>query len=171
MAEDYGVTDLPVLVYFENQVPNVFEGDLSVEEEVLQWLITQRTEDRIELITRVMLETSVEETQYLAVYFSKLNYLPIRFLSRQSFPMYLNVTSIVAKPSCHICDEILEGLEKIDDECDVFGIHMVKIQDSQLAKRYSIKTFPALVYFRNGNPLLFEGATTCLPYLSFPFDE
>jgi len=47
-------------------------GDLSVEEEVLQWLITQRTEDRIELITRAMLETFVEETQYLAVYFSKL---------------------------------------------------------------------------------------------------
>ncbi|XP_011137175.2 uncharacterized protein LOC105181845 isoform X2 [Harpegnathos saltator] len=131
VAEDYGVTDFPVLVYFENQVPNVFEGDLSIEEEVLQWLITQRTEDRIELITRVMLETSVEETQYLAVYFNKQN--------------------------CHICDEILEGLEKIDDECDVFGIHMVKIQDPQLAKRYSIKTFPALVYFRNGNPLLFEG--------------
>ncbi|KAH0944656.1 hypothetical protein HN011_000585 [Eciton burchellii] len=131
VAEDYGVTDLPVLVYFENQIPNVFEGDLSVEEEVLQWLITQRTEDRIELITRVMLETSVEETQYLAVYFNKQN--------------------------CHICDEILEGLEKIDDECDVFGIHMVKILDPQLAKRYSIKTFPALVYFRNGNPLLFEG--------------
>ena len=61
------------------------------------------------------------------------------------------------KPNCFICDEILEGLEKIDDECDVFGIHLVKIQDPQLAKRYSIKTFPALVYFRNGNPLLFEG--------------
>ncbi|XP_017758613.1 PREDICTED: uncharacterized protein LOC108549636 isoform X4 [Eufriesea mexicana] len=131
VAEDYGVTDFPVLVYFENQIPNVFEGDLKVEEEVLQWLITQKTEDRIELITRVMLETSVEETQYLAVYFYKQN--------------------------CHICDEILEGLEKIDDECDVFGIQLVKIQDPQLAKRYSIKTFPALVYFRNGNPLLFEG--------------
>ncbi|XP_043516214.1 protein disulfide-isomerase-like isoform X1 [Frieseomelitta varia] len=131
VAEDYGVTDFPVLVYFEKQLPNVFEGDLKVEEEVLQWLITQKTEDRIELITRVMLETSVEETQYLAVYFYKLN--------------------------CHICDEILEGLERIDDECDVFGIHLVKIQDPQLAKRYSIKTFPALVYFRNGNPLLFEG--------------
>ncbi|KAK1134834.1 hypothetical protein K0M31_007603 [Melipona bicolor] len=131
VAEDYGVTDFPVLVYFEKQLPNVFEGDLKVEEEVLQWLITQKTEDRIELITRVMLEASVEETQYLAVYFYKLN--------------------------CHICDEILEGLERIDDECDVFGIHLVKIQDPQLAKRYSIKTFPALVYFRNGNPLLFEG--------------
>ncbi|XP_076765990.1 hulk isoform X1 [Xylocopa sonorina] len=131
VAEDYGVMEFPVLVYFENLIPNVFEGDLKVEEEVLQWLITQKTEDRIELITRVMLENSVEETQYLAVYFYKQN--------------------------CHICDEILEGLEKIDDECDVFGIHLVKIQDPQLAKRYSIKTFPALVYFRNGNPLLFEG--------------
>lgn len=48
-------------------------------------------------------------------------------------------------------------MEQVDDECDVFGIHMVKIQDPQLAKRYSIKTFPALVYFRNGNPLIFEG--------------
>ncbi|CAG9794976.1 unnamed protein product [Diatraea saccharalis] len=131
IAESYGVTDFPVLVYFENNIPNVYEGSLSEEEEVLQWLITQKTEDRIELITRVMLEKMVEETQYLAVYFYKLN--------------------------CHICDHILEGLESIDDECDVYGIHMVKIQDPQLAKRYSIKTFPAMVYFRNGNPLLFEG--------------
>lgn len=61
------------------------------------------------------------------------------------------------KNKCNICDAILEGLELIDDECDVFGIHMVKIQDPQLAKRYSIKTFPALIYFRNGNPLIFEG--------------
>ncbi|KAJ8875641.1 hypothetical protein PR048_023537 [Dryococelus australis] len=61
------------------------------------------------------------------------------------------------KENCNICMTILEELEKIDDECDVYGIHMVKIQDPQLAKRYSIKTFPALVYFRNGNPLLFEG--------------
>ncbi|XP_034245365.1 uncharacterized protein LOC117647614 isoform X2 [Thrips palmi] len=131
IAEDYGVTDFPCLVYFENMIPNVFEGDLAEEEEVLQWLITQRTEDRIELITRVMLEAAVESTQYLAVYFYKSN--------------------------CHTCDLILEGLEGVDDECDVYGIHMVKIQDPQLAKRYSIKTFPAMVYFRNGNPLLFEG--------------
>lgn len=46
-------------------------GDLKEEEEVLQWLITQRTEDRIELVTRSMLESIVQETQYLAVYFCK----------------------------------------------------------------------------------------------------
>ncbi|XP_058464966.1 uncharacterized protein LOC131438746 isoform X6 [Malaya genurostris] len=131
IAEHYGIFDYPVLVYFEDNIPNVFEGSLDEEEEVLQWLITQKTEDRIELITRVMLESMVEETQYLAVYFYKIN--------------------------CNICDQILEGLEVIDDELDVFGIHMVKIQDPQLAKRYSIKTFPALVYFRNGNPLIYEG--------------
>lgn len=71
VAEDYGVTDFPVLVYYENEIPNVFEGNLSEEEEVLQWLITQKTEDRIELITRTMLESFVEDTQYLAVYFCK----------------------------------------------------------------------------------------------------
>ncbi|XP_074033433.1 hulk isoform X3 [Leptinotarsa decemlineata] len=131
IAEQYGATDYPVLMYFENGIGGVFEGDLEEEEEVLQWLIQQRTEDRIELITRVMLEKMVEDTQYLAVYFYKQN--------------------------CHICEEILEELEQVDDECDVYGIHLVRIQDPQLAKRYSIKTFPALVYFRNGNPLLFEG--------------
>ncbi|XP_076258659.1 hulk isoform X2 [Rhynchophorus ferrugineus] len=131
IAEQYGATDFPVLMYFENGIGGVFEGDLEEEEEVLQWLIQQRTEDRIELITRIMLERMVEDTQYLAVYFYKQN--------------------------CHICEQILEELEQIDDECDVYGIHLVRIIDPQLAKRYSIKTFPALVYFRNGNPLLFEG--------------
>lgn len=60
-----------------------------------------------------------------------------------------------------MCDQILEDLERVDDECDLYGIHMVKILDPQLAKRYSIKTFPALVYFRNGNPLLYEGRWNC----------
>lgn len=49
----------------------MISGQLNEEEEVLQWLITQKTEDRIELITRQMLETMVEDTQYLAVYFCK----------------------------------------------------------------------------------------------------
>ncbi|XP_062543077.1 uncharacterized protein LOC134210806 isoform X4 [Armigeres subalbatus] len=162
IAEHYGIIDYPVLVYFEDNIPNVFEGSLDEEEEVLQWLITQKTEDRIELITRVMLEAAaVEDTQYLAVYFYK--YQPPSYC--RSFCSAENMrkrkemvrAGISDKMNCNICDQILEGLEVIDDELDVFGIHMVKIQDPQLAKRYSIKTFPALVYFRNGNPLLYEG--------------
>ncbi|XP_032590983.1 uncharacterized protein LOC6560091 isoform X2 [Drosophila grimshawi] len=184
VADGYGVHEYPALVYFEGGIPNVFEGELSEEEEVLQWLITQKTEDRIELITRQMLETMVEETQYLAVYFlpterrgkppaycrsfcspSSLVESNLTTTSKHSSSQFVqNYISRKRKRiqkqdkiNCNICDQILEGLELIDDECDVFGIHMVKIQDPQLAKRYSIKTFPALVYFRNGNPLLFEG--------------
>ncbi|XP_065366810.1 uncharacterized protein hlk isoform X5 [Calliphora vicina] len=182
VADGYGVHDYPALVYFESGIPNVFEGELQEEEEVLQWLITQKTEDRIELITRQMLETMVEETQYLAVYFlppERKGHKQPAYCRTYCVPMSNNDASYnnssskkflknyIArkrkriesqdKINCNICDQILEGLELIDDECDVFGIHMVKIQDPQLAKRYSIKTFPALVYFRNGNPLLFEG--------------
>ena len=49
------------------------------------------------------------------------------------------------------------ALISTDDECDLYGIQMVKLQDPQLAKRYGIKTFPSLVYFRNGNPLTYDG--------------
>ncbi len=38
-------------------------------EDVLQWLILQKTEDRIETVTRGMLESIVVNVQYLAVYF------------------------------------------------------------------------------------------------------
>ena len=52
-------------------IPNLYEGDLTVEEEVLDWLTEMKVESHIELITRPMLETMVEETQYLAVFFCK----------------------------------------------------------------------------------------------------
>ena len=44
-----------------------------------------------------------------------------------------------------------------DDECDSYGIHTVRINDPPLAKRYGIKTYPSIVYFRNGNPLTYDG--------------
>merc|ERR1719341_766469 len=123
--------EMPSLLYFEHQIPTVFEGDLSAEEDVLQWLVLQKTEDTIETVNRNMLQVMMTEQQYLAVYFYK--------------------------PACRACDAVLLELEHIDDDCDSFGIQMVKIQDPQFAKRYAIKTLPALVYFRNGNPLVYDG--------------
>lgn len=61
------------------------------------------------------------------------------------------------KPNCKACDIVLEELENIDDDCEIYGINFVKIQDQSLAKRYGIKNYPALVYFRNGNPLIYDG--------------
>ena len=68
-AEEVGVETYPALVFFKDGVPNLYEGDLTVEEEVLDWLTEMKVESHIELITRPMLETMVEETQYLAVFF------------------------------------------------------------------------------------------------------
>ena len=68
---------------------------------------------------------------------------------------------ITVKQNCRTCDQVLAELENIDDECDEYGIQMVKLQDPPLAKRYGIKTFPSLVYFRNGNPLTFDGKLSC----------
>jgi len=130
-AEEVGVESYPALVFFKEGVPNLYEGDLTVEEEVLDWLTEMKVENHIELITRPMLETMVEEVQYLAVFFYKQN--------------------------CRTCDQVIAELENIDDECDMYGIQLVKLKDPPLAKRYGIKTFPALVYFRNGNPLTFDG--------------
>lgn len=36
-AKEYGLDTLPALVYFENHIPTIYEGDLMNEEEVLEW--------------------------------------------------------------------------------------------------------------------------------------
>ena len=72
MATSFGVSHFPALIYFENQVPSVYEGDI-ISEDVLQWLILQKAEDRIETVTRGMLESIVTNVQYLAVYFCMLD--------------------------------------------------------------------------------------------------
>ena len=52
---------------------------------------------------------------------------------------------------------VLEELENIDDEADMFGIDFVKINDAEAAKEYGIINLPALVYFRKKIPLVYDG--------------
>ena len=134
-AAEFGLTDdaddLPALIYFEQGQPSIYDGDLRAEEDLLDWLLKQKREDTIEEVNRKLLERLIESSHYLVVLFQKAN--------------------------CKSCQTVLETLERIDDDCDAYGINMVKITDMALAKRYGIKTFPALVYFRNGNPLIYSG--------------
>lgn len=58
------------------------------------------------------------------------------------------------------CDNILDELENIDDELDETGIIFVTTEDITLAKKYGIKTFPTLVFFRNKDPLIYKGKIT-----------
>lgn len=49
---------------------------------------------------------------------------------------------------CAECEEILEELEQIDGEADMFGIDFVKIASSEAATTYEVVNIPSLVYFR-----------------------
>lgn len=59
--------------------------------------------------------------------------------------------------SCVTCDKVLDELEKIDDDTDTFGVDFVKINDKRLAKQYGITKFPALTYFREKEPIIYDG--------------
>ena len=50
-SQEYGVKELPALIYFEDMIPSIYDGDLMNEEEVLEWLVTQKTSDTIEQVS------------------------------------------------------------------------------------------------------------------------
>ena len=45
----------------------------------------------------------------------------------------------------------------MDDYCSKLDIGVVKINDLELVTEYNLGELPALVYYRNGIPILFEG--------------
>jgi len=110
----------PALVFFRHAgrgageaVPNVYEGDLSAEEEVLDWLIEMKVESHIELVTRAMLEVMVDRVQYLAVLFCKRKKEVQESIECLSF--------FLVKHNCRTCEQVIQELEHIDDECDLYG--------------------------------------------------
>lgn len=58
---------------------------------------------------------------------------------------------------CEECEEILEELETIDDDTDQHGIQFVKSNDVKLAAEIGIFSFPALVYYETGVPIMYDG--------------
>jgi hypothetical protein len=58
---------------------------------------------------------------------------------------------------CDECDDILEELETIDDDTDKHGIQFVKSKDAKLASEIGIFSFPALVYYETGVPIMYDG--------------
>ena len=67
-ALEYGLKQLPSLVFFENQMPNMFDGNLENSKQVLTWIIEIAMQDKIELVSGAMLEKLVEEKTNLAVF-------------------------------------------------------------------------------------------------------
>ena len=65
--------------------------------------------------------------------------------------------SFTVEDNCVECDEVIEGLEKIDDETDALDITFVKVNDPRYAKKYGVNKLPALVYFRRKFPSIYRG--------------
>lgn len=59
-AKEFGVETVPSLVYFEQQIPNLYDGDLRDEDDVLKWLLHQKDSDEIEDVTSEMLSRLVK---------------------------------------------------------------------------------------------------------------
>lgn len=67
------------------------------EEEVLQWLLKQQSEDTIETVNRAMLEALIQETEYLAVFICKFMILLQFFKSvKRCLFLYDNITVLYA---------------------------------------------------------------------------
>lgn len=53
--------------------------------------------------------------------------------------------------------QVLNELEKIDDDCDKHGIQFVKIDDKKAAEEFGIDDLPAIVYFEKQIPNVYDG--------------
>ena len=71
---------------------------------------------------------------------------------------------------CESCKDILEELETIDDDTDKHGIQFVKSNDAKLAAEIGIFSFPALVYYETGVPIMYDGKPTFNTFFPLPFN-
>lgn len=132
-AKTHNVRNFPALSLFRDGEPTHFEGDLTSASALLDFLSSPESQDlpgQIEDVTASQLEVMVENQDYVAVFFYTGN-----------------------KAS----NDVLEGLEKVDDYCEKLDIALVKINDLELVTEYNLGELPALVYYRHTIPILYEG--------------
>jgi len=130
-AQSLGISDLPTLVYFEDNIPNIYTGDLRVERDVLDWLVEQLESDEIEEVTDEILDNLIEHHPVLIAVFYDAD----------------DKTSL----------KCLSALESIDDDLDEHNIPAVKMSDTMEARQYGVKTFPSIIVFVKKIPELYQG--------------
>lgn len=52
----------------------------------------------------------------------------------------------------------MKEIEKIDGVCDEYDILVVKNDNFEAAKKYGLKKLPALMFFKEGSPVVYEGS-------------
>lgn len=80
--------------------------------------------------------------------------------SKLHLPDYLIklIGFVSAKPNCDVCNKLEEHLANLyDDFVKHINALTVKIENSHLSRLYSPTKEPAVVFFRHGVPLLYDG--------------
>ncbi|QQP50710.1 Putative LOC101896609, partial [Caligus rogercresseyi] len=116
-AQKYGIKAFPSLLYFEDNVPFVYTGNLTNEDEVIGWILHQQKSDEIEEVNVDILNLLLLENDIVASLFYDKS-------DRQS-------------------KKILAKIENIDDELDAKSVVFVKIstsdEDTTISSQFGIE--------------------------------
>ena len=105
-AEDqYGLSELPALVYLQSGIPNMYQGSLMDAKAILRWLKEESKIVRMHEVTDIVLKKLVEKFDYLAAVFYDLD-----------------------------DDPVLQNLQKIAGDSQKNGVAMVKVNDDEEAR-------------------------------------
>lgn len=151
-ASSFGLNSVPSVVYFEKQIPNIYDGDIEDEDALLHWLVDQLQKDEIEDITNEMMDRLIKDGKNIAVLFCMYLILIFNILFCP-----INYDMVSDDNNDKKSQKALSELENIDDECDTLGIVFVKIDDEEESKLYGIENIPSLLYFENGVPTIYNG--------------
>ncbi len=68
-----------------------------------------------------------------------------------------NVATIPDVADNEACDEAIKQLEQIDDDAEAVGVKFVKTDDPEFAAEFGIEEFPAILYFEDKQPSIYDG--------------
>ena len=91
-AASLGITVLPSLVYYEDNIPNIYKGDLRIERDVLDWLVEQLNNDEIEEVTDEILDKLIEKHPTLIAVFCKKSQLKLFQRQKHSPPCLMSLS-------------------------------------------------------------------------------
>ena len=77
-----------MIVYYEKQVPNIYDGTLEDEEDILKWLLSQLENDEIEDVTDEMLDKLIKEGNEMLVLFCEFasSNFSFKLVTKESSP-------------------------------------------------------------------------------------
>merc|ERR1719397_427303 len=118
-AGQYGLDNIPSLMFFNGQVPSVYTGDLLDTDDVFAWISKNQASSVIEEVTDEILEELIKDHEYVAVFF---------------------------RGSCDDenddCDAVLGKLEAVDDDLEEIGIQFVTTADKDVSRENDLIEWP-----------------------------